>query len=61
MIPENPDYRLLTVDEIVSATRGHTVSHMTIIGDIPPVDKIAPHLKQLRLGGVSNRDRNLSG
>ena len=28
---------------------------------IPPLDKIAPHLKRLRLERVSCRDHNLSG
>ena len=42
-------YRHRTLDELLSATRGHTVTHMSIRDDIPPLEKIAPLLKQLRL------------
>ena len=54
------DYRFLTLDELVSAARGRgrTVTHMSIWGDIPPIDEIAPHLKQLRLSGPPDRDQS---
>ena len=61
---EIEDYRLLTLDEIVSATRGHRVTHMSISGDIPPIDRIAPHLKQLQLRDppdIDQSDRSVNG
>ena len=57
-IPRVPDYRSLTLDELVSATHGLTVTHMCIWGDIPPIDEIAPHIKQLEL--INLPDRNQS-
>ena len=44
------DYRDLTMNELVTAIQGKTVTHMSIYGDIPPqLHSIAPHLKHLRL------------
>ena len=45
------DHRYLTLNELVTATRrGHTLTHVSIGGDIPPqLHSIAPHLKHLRL------------
>ena len=58
-IPEYPDYRWLTLGEIVSATHGHIITHMAIRGyHIPPLNKIAPHLKQLQLRDPPNRDQS---
>ena len=60
-IPELNYYkecRDLTLDELVSATRGYSVTHMSILGDIPPIDEIAPHLKQLRLFEPPDRDQS---
>ena len=43
-------YKDLTLNELVSSTQCHTVTHMSIEGDIPPqLHSIAPHLKHLRL------------
>ena len=52
------DYRDLTLDELLSATQGHIVTHMAITRDIPPVDEIAPHLKQLQLYHLPYRDQS---
>ena len=45
---------------MVSATRGQgrTVTHMYIQYDIPPLDEIAPHLKQLKLREPPNSDQS---
>ena len=44
------EYRDLTLNELVTAIQGNTVTHMSIVGDIPPqLHSIAPHLKHLRL------------
>jgi hypothetical protein len=48
-IPLEPDYRSLTLEQLVSATRGHKVTHMAIEGDIPPLHPIAPDLKVLKV------------
>ena len=43
-------YKDLTLNELVTAIQGNTVTHMSIVGDIPPqLHSIAPHLKHLRL------------
>ena len=54
------DHRYLTLDELVSAARGRgrTVTHMSIWYDIPPLDKIAPRLKQLELYEPPDRDQS---
>ena len=44
------EYRDLTLNELVTAIQGRTVTHMSIVGIIPPqLHSIAPHLKHLRL------------
>ena len=44
------DHKYLTLNELVTAIQGNTVTHMSIYGDIPPqLHSIAPHLKHLRL------------
>ena len=58
MIPVYPDYSDLTLDELLSATHRLTITHMSIWGDIPPIDKLAPHIKQLEL--INLPDRNQS-
>ena len=57
-IPEYPDYRSLTLDELLSATHRHGVTHMYIQYDIPPLDEFAPHLKQLQLDYPPASDRS---
>ena len=57
-IPAYPDYRNLTLDELLSATHRLTVTHMSIRGDIPPIDEIAPHVKELKLFRPPDRDQS---
>ena len=57
-IPEDPDYRVLTLEKLLSATRGCTVTHMCIRGDVPPLGEIAPHVKQLQLHWLPDRDQS---
>ena len=52
-------HRDLTLNELVSATQGQTVAHMSINGDIPPqLHSIAAHLKQLRLIRAPDSDQS---
>ena len=57
-IPSGQFHRDLTLDELLSATQGNVVTHMSIRWDIPPLDEIAPHLKQLKLDVPSDRDQS---
>ena len=57
-IPAGQFHRDLTLDELLSATQGNVVTHMSIRGDIPPLDEIAPHLKQLELYIPQDRDQS---
>ena len=57
-VPAYPDCRELSLAELVSATRGLTVTHMYMNGDIPPLELVAPHLKHLGLFSPSNRDQS---
>ena len=53
------DHKYLTLNELVSATQGKTVTHMSIEGDIPPqLHSIAPHLKHLRLNQPPDSDQS---
>lgn len=53
------DYRDLTMNELVTAIQGKTVTHMSIYGDIPPqLHSIAPHLKHLRLNQPPDSDQS---
>ena len=52
------EYRDLTLNELVTAIKGNTVTHMSIAGDIPPqLHSIAPHLKHLRLNQPPDSDQ----
>ena len=53
------EYRDLTLNELVTAIQGNTVTHMSIYGDIPPqLHSIAPHLKHLRLDMPPDSDQS---
>ena len=42
------EHENFTLNELVSSTQCHTVTHMSIWGDLPPqLHSIAPHLKHL--------------
>ena len=59
-IDEIPDVvwmKNLTVEELISSTRGHTITHMCIEGDIPPLDMIVPHIKQLKIMKLPHNDQ----
>ena len=56
-IPFGVEMRNLTVEELISSTKGHTITHMCIKGDIPPLDMIAPHIKQLKIRELSHNDQ----
>ena len=60
MIPDlkYSDLEELTLDELLSATRGRTITHISIWDDIPPLDRIAPHVKQLELNYPPYRDQS---
>ena len=52
-------YKDLTLNELVTAIQGNTVTHMSIKGDIPPqLHSIAPHLKHLRLYRPPDSDQS---
>ena len=57
-IPAGQFHGDLTLDELLSATQGNVVTHMSIRWDIPPLDEIAPHLKQLELYWLQDRDQS---
>ena len=53
------EYRDLTLNELVTAIQGNTVTHMSIKGDIPPqLHSIAAHLNQLRLYQPPDSDQS---
>ena len=53
-IPDKPEYRRFTLEELISATQDLTVTHMSISEDIPPeLSQIAPHLKALKIRDIT--------
>ena len=53
------DHKYLTLNELVTAIQGNTVTHMSIYGDIPPqLHSKAPHLKHLRLYRPPDSDQS---
>ena len=56
-IPAKVETRNLTVEELLSYTRVHTITHMCIEGDIPPLDMIVPHIKQLKIMKLPHNDQ----
>ena len=47
-IPHSPDTISLTLQRLREATQGHHITHMRIVGDIPPgLESIAADIQQL--------------
>ena len=53
------EYRDLTLNELVTAIQGNTVTGMSLREDIPPqLHSIAPHLKHLKLIKAPDSDQS---
>ena len=57
-IPVSPRYSLRTLDQLLSAAREHNITHMSIKYGVPPLHKIAHHLKQLKLDEQPDSDQS---
>lgn len=54
-IPNFPEYKASTLEELMAATSDLVITHMAVRGDIPPIDTIAPELKALKLSVIKDK------